>query len=173
MVHNSQINLLQKDLVVAAKFRNLTRFTFIGLGFYMFVALAVAAFFFFLTFSRSRLENTYSGLVREIQAMSETEGLLIVLKDRVSLAKELFSTTAPTPSELLQEQLALIPANSEVTAITTEEDGAITLTLRSQDSLGVAAFLQALREKKPTTVVLTSLNNAEGGGYLYSVQIKN
>lgn len=168
---NNKINLLQRDLIVATKFRHLTKVSLLILAGYMAAVLGVFSFYFFLSWQRNGQENKNQDLVGQIHVLKDTEGLLVTLKNRVAQARGLFSAAKPTPAELVETQVKLLPAGAEVSSINAKEDGTVALVVRAQNSAAISAFLTALRGDQPTTVVLNSLILADDGGYIFGIEV--
>lgn len=172
MPNKTKINLLQQDLVVATRFRHLTRISLFLVLVYAFIIVGLFLALFLFSRQRAGLESVSSNLIRDIQGLKETEGLLVTLKNRLALSKSIFAVAAPAPAELIEKQIKSLPDAVEVNSLIAKEDGTLTLALRAQKSAGIKNFLQSLKEQNPVSVVLNSLILLEDGTYSISVNIK-
>lgn len=168
----ARINLLQSDLVIATRYKSLQKLSLVAVAAYVFVISALFVYFFLLINQRAGLETSREGLLRDVQALRDTEGLLVTLKDRIGLSREIFAAAAPAPAEILQEQIGLLPSGVEVVSLAFKEDGNLSMSLRASGSLSVAQFMESLKTKEYSSVVLNSLTLLEGGAYSVSVTFK-
>lgn len=147
----------------------LTRTSAVFLIFYIILVFAVVATLFFFNRQLQTLNNRNSALTGEINALRETEGTLLFLKNRAKLAKNVFAQSSS--DEIVGKVVALVSPGIEITEVTSEDE-AFLITLRAPNSQNLVSFLQILKEQDFETVILSSLNQTGAGGYLISLEIK-
>lgn len=167
----NKINLLQRDQSRDSRFAHLPRTSLFILAAYIVAVVGVFSFYFFLAWQRGGLEAKNQDLVGQVQALKDTEGLLVTLKDRVAQAKSLYTGIKPTPADLVDAQVKLLPEGAQVSSINAKDDGTVTLIVHAQNSQTASEFLTAVKRGQPTTVVLNSLLLTETGGYTIGIEV--
>lgn len=175
-VKNSGINLLPPEMRETGKLRAIRKFirrgSFLVLAVYILgiVSLFVAYFFFFR--KAGQLSTANSSLKAGVESFRENEVNLVILKDRLSLAKGVFARGAAAPEKLVDDVLAILPSSGQIVEIKAQE-GKVTFDGIVPTSSDLSALFKALEESPFKEVTLKSLSlNTGSGGYSFSVQIR-
>lgn len=169
-----KINLLPQEYRPSGKIQKLARAlnrTSVGiLGLYILALIALFGGLFFLSNTRAKLEDENQQLANRIEALKTREGILLSLRDRARLAREVFAQAAGA-EELVQDVVEGLPAEVAISEISADRQ-ALVVVARAPDSTALAASLEQLKKSQFSQVVLNSLSQTNQGGYVFSLQIK-
>lgn len=172
MAARSSINLLPKEYQSPVSLQILGKTSFLILGVYIFLLVLISAGFFYFWAEEKKYTSQNETLSREIQTDKEKEGLLITIKNRAEISKLVFSKSLSSPSQELNNILALFPASVLLTQMSASDNGEIIVTGTAPSSEVVANFFRTLKEKQTKSVYLNTLNLKETGGYFFALTIK-
>lgn len=169
-----KINLLPSEYRPSGKIQKLARAlnrASVGiLGLYILALIALFAGLFFLTNNRAKLEGENQELESRIEALRTREGILLSLRDRAKLAKEVFAQAAGA-EEFVEDVVEGLPAGVVISEISADRQ-ALVLIARAPDSEILAQSFEQLKKAQFAKVVLNSLSHTTGGGYVFSLQLK-
>lgn len=174
-VKTSQVNLLPEELRETKKLRFVRRL--LKQGSFSFLALYLGAilllsfvYFFFLRQERG-LRQVNSQLKARVESLRREEANLVVLKDRLGLARAVFAKASSFPEDLIDESLALFPPSAEILGIRAVEGGAV-FDVQVPTSGDLSRTLRAFETSNFKEVVLANLSlNTKSGGYAFSLDI--
>lgn len=167
-----RINLLSSDYLEPKKYQKINKLSFGILGVYLLLILMVFGYFLFLTFQKNQLSQENLTLVSEVERQKEKEGLLVVLKNRINVAKSIFSKSSPSASDLVNSIVSLLPANVTLVSVSADRDGKVLLVVTSPDSQGIAQMITILEDKKFAGVALNTLALNTEQDYVLSLDIR-
>lgn len=166
------INLLPKEYIEPKKYRTINRLSLGILGTYIFLVIALFGYFLFLSYQKNQLTKQNSSLIQEIDAQKNKEGLLVVLQNRINVAKSIFSLSSPSASELVNTVASLLPSSVELVSVSADRDGKVLLIVKSPSSQGIAEVISILEERKFTGVALNTLVLNNEQEYVLSLDIR-
>lgn len=175
-IKNSNINLLPPEMRETGRLRAFRKFvrrgSFVLLAIYIFgiASLFIAYFFFFR--KASELTSTNSSLKAGVESLRENEVNLIILKDRLSLAKSVFARSAAAPEKLVDDVLAVLPSSGQIVEIKAQE-GKVIFDGVVPTSSDLSNLIKTLEDSAFKEVILKSLSlNTGSGGYSFALEIR-
>lgn len=136
---------------------------------FLVVIMVLVNFFFFQAKKAEEEEN--ARLKTEVEALRDKEGMLVTIKDRIALAKGVFTASGAFPIELIDDIFALVPREVSLTALNAKSDKVV-LQASSSTSLSLGNFLAAVKQQNFTSAILNNISWGAKSGYSFSLDIK-
>ena len=168
-----QINLLHKEAKpVLGKLQNLFRQTsFILLVIYLFALLALFGVFLFFNRQERMLTEANEALISQVEALREKEGLLVLLKNRIGLSRNIFGKSITVPPKEIEEAITAPGPGIQIAEVTSDETGRTVIGGSADTSGSLENFFEALKAKKFKSLTLKSLELDSTKGYVFFLEI--
>ncbi len=166
------INLLTSDFKEPKSYKFVSKTSIIILSVYIVILVLVFGASFFLNTQKNKQTARVNELITSIQQKKESEELLVTLKNRVSVAQTLYAKGAPSPSELINRMVALLPQGVSLLNLTVGEGGEINMVVTADSSTGIAEFLNKVKGGELTSVIMNTLTLNSDGEYVVSLNIR-
>lgn len=169
----TRINLLTEDFRIPNKLRVLKTISFVALGIYLFVLLLLFAVTFLFSRQEKSLQDKNASLAQEVNSQKEKEGFLNVIKDRLSLARDVYAKSGTTTIETVDNIINLFGQGVEIISIDSAEEGSgVIVAARAINSAGVRDVFEKIKTKQFVGVSLENLALQEDGYYAFSLAIR-
>ena len=172
----SQVNLLPEELRETKKLRFarkiLKQGSFSLLALYLLGILLLSfAYFLFLREER-KLGQVNTQLKARVESFRKEEANLVVIKDRLGLARGVFAKASSFPEDIIDESLSLFPSSTKILGIKAGE-GEVSLNAVAPTLADLSRILRAFEASRFKEVVLGNLSlSAKDGGYSLSLDIR-
>lgn len=168
-----QINLLQKEAKpVLGKAQNLFRQTsFVLLAIYLFALLALFGVFLFFSRQERVLTEANEALIGQVEALREKEGLLVLLKNRIGLSRNIFGKSITVPPLEIEEAITSPGPGIQIAEVSSDESGRTVIGGSADTSNSLENFFEALKAKGFKSVTLKSLELDSKKGYVFFLEI--
>lgn len=168
-----QINLLQKEQKpVLGKMQSLFRQTsFVLLAIYLFSLLALFGVFLFFSRQERQLAQINETLVAQVETLRGKEGLLVFLKNRISLSRNIFAKSITVPPKEIEEAITSPGPGIQIREVTSDESGRTLIGGSAQTSASLENFFEQLKAKQFKSVTLKSLELETKSGYVFFLEI--
>ncbi len=168
-----QINLLRKEAKpVLGKLQNLFRQTsFILLAIYLFALVGLFAAFLFFSRQERFLTQTNEALLAQVEVLREKEGLLVLLRNRISLSRNIFAKSITVPPKEIEEAITSPGSGIQIQEVTSDETGRTVIAGNAVTSMALENFFDQLKAKKFKSVTLKSLELDAKKGYVFFLEI--
>lgn len=167
----SSINLLTADFRERKNSKLFSRASIAVLGGYIIILLAIFGISFYLTSQKNNLTTQTNELLGTIKQNKDPEELLTIVKDRVKVAQNIYSKGAPTPSELVNNAVALLPQGVSLMHVSIDKSAKVSLVVKSPNSSGINEFLNVIRTTQLSSVHMNTLAYDTEGNYVVSLEI--
>lgn len=173
MKREVQINLLQKEAKpVLGKLQNLFRQTsFIILAVYLAGLVSLFAVFLFFSRQERMLKEANEALIGQVETLREKESLLVLLKNRIGLSRNIFAKSTTVPSKEIEEAIRSPGPGIAISEVISDETGKTVIGGSAQTSSALSDFLSSLQAKGFKSIVLKSLELDSKKGYVFFLEI--
>lgn len=128
---DTQINLIKRDVNAMSKFSRIEdmmrKIASWSLGVLFVVGVVVGGIFFFMQSQLQQTEERKISLVREINAQSAKEGILVALKNRIGIAGKALDAAKPWGN--LFTIMDSIASSDSFTSVSIDETGRVSVSL--------------------------------------------
>jgi hypothetical protein len=166
------INLLTSDFEEPKSYRFISKTSIIFLVGYITLLIIVFGVSFFLNTQKNNRVTEVNQLISSVQQKKDIEELIVTIKNRTSVAQTIYAKGAPSPSELVNNIISLLPSSVSLLNLTVNNDGEIIVIVTSKNSAGIIEYLDKVRNAKLTSVVMNTIALNTDGYYIVSLEIK-
>lgn len=172
----AQINLLPQDLVPKDKnikfAKMLQKSVMVASFIFLFLVGAAIAALYTINSRLSQSQQRQARLLASIDALSDTEKELYLVKDRVERSGSILAAQKVTTADTISKVVGVLVTGTSIDSVDTKGQSVV-VTVAASGSDSLVQFLAGLAASGLQKVTLSNLNLVSGAGYKITLALDN